>query len=73
MVGYYEYELRLPRTDAGYYNRVSEMLQDKGINNLSGHTNDIGATYSAIIPRNLPLANAPANNSAHFIGASACC
>ena len=68
-VGYYDYEVILPPSEAGYTIVYQRCCRIRGINNLAGNSNDIGATYTAVIPGTLPLAIAPENNSARFLGA----
>jgi gliding motility-associated-like protein len=67
-VGYYEFDIDLPPVSSGYIITYQRCCRIAGINNLSG-SSSIGATYTAEIPGSVPLAGAPANNSAHFIGA----
>ncbi len=68
-VGYYEVEVQLPASELGYTITYQRCCRIAGINNISGNSNNIGATYSAVIPGNIPLATAPENNSARFVGA----
>jgi gliding motility-associated-like protein len=67
-VGYYEFDVDLPSSTFGYIISYQRCCRIAGINNLSGSSN-VGATYTAQIPGNSPLTNAPINNSAHFTGA----
>lgn len=67
-VGYYEFDVTLPGTSAGYIVSYQRCCRIAGINNLLG-SNTIGATYTADIPGTSAIATGPANNSAHFIGA----
>jgi gliding motility-associated-like protein len=66
-VGYYEFDVTLPGSAAGYTIAYQRCCRIDGINNLLG-SSSVGATYTAEIPGNSSLATAPANNSAHFIG-----
>jgi len=68
-IGYYDYEVVLPASEEGYTIVYQRCCRIRGINNLSGNSNDIGATYTAVIPGTLSLATAPENNSARFLGA----
>jgi gliding motility-associated-like protein len=68
-VGYYEFTtISLPGIAAGYTISYQRCCRIAGINNLVGSAS-VGATYTAQIPGTSSLANAPANNSARFIGA----
>jgi len=67
-VGYYEFDVTLPGSPAGYTVVYQRCCRIAGINNLSG-SNSVGATYIADIPGTSLLATAPENNSAKFIGA----
>lgn len=66
-VGYYEFDITLPGIGPGYTVTYQRCCRIAGINNLSSSSN-VGATYTAIIPGNASLANAPVNNSARFTG-----
>lgn len=67
-VGYYEFDVTLPGIAQGYTIAYQRCCRIAGINNLLG-SNSVGATYTAQIPGTSVLPSAPANNSAHFIGA----
>ncbi len=67
-VGYYEFDASLPPIPGGYTIAYQRCCRIAGINNLSSSSN-IGATYTAIIPGNAFVLNAPVNNSARFTGA----
>jgi len=67
-VGYYEFDIALPATAAGYTVTYQRCCRIAGINNLSSSSN-VGATYTAIIPGNAFVASGPINNSARFTGA----
>ncbi|MBC7947919.1 MAG: gliding motility-associated C-terminal domain-containing protein [Chitinophagaceae bacterium] len=67
-VGYYEFDIALPPSIAGYTIAYQRCCRISGINNLSSSSN-VGATYTAIIPGNGIVSTGPDNNSAHFIGA----
>lgn len=66
-VGYYEFDLDLPASPAGYTVAYQRCCRINGINNLFGSGNT-GATYTADIPGFSTEFSAPANNSARFIG-----
>src|SRR5947199_9535356 len=66
-VGHYTFTVTLPASSTGYIITYQRCCRIAGINNLNS-SNSIGATYIAEIPGTTPLASAPANNSAHFIG-----
>jgi gliding motility-associated-like protein len=66
-VGYYEFDISLPGTSAGYIIAYQRCCRIDGINNLSG-SRFVGTTYTADIPGTQSLTTAPANNSARFIG-----
>jgi gliding motility-associated-like protein len=67
-VGYYTFDVTLDGSPLGYTIAYQRCCRIAGINNLVNSGN-VGATYTAQIPGTGALANAPANNSAHFIGA----
>jgi gliding motility-associated-like protein len=67
-VGSYEFDATLPGIPQGYIVAYQRCCRINGINNLIA-SNSVGATYTAEIPGTGTLASAPANNSAHFIGA----
>jgi gliding motility-associated-like protein len=66
-VGHYNFSVTLPASPNGYIITYQRCCRIAGINNLNS-SSSIGATYIAEIPGTSPLASAPANNSAHFIG-----
>lgn len=66
-VGYYTFDVTLPGTGNGYTIAYQRCCRISGINNLIG-SSSVGATYTAEIPGTILLSNAPANNSAKFIG-----
>jgi len=66
-IGYYEFDLTLPKSANGYVLAYQRCCRIDGISNLGGATG-VGATYTAEIPSSLPDATAPINNSARFIG-----
>ena len=68
-VGYYEFDTPpLPAVPEGYTIAYQRCCRIASINNLIG-SSSVGATYTAQIPGTALLPNAPANNSAHFVGA----
>lgn len=67
-IGYYEFDVTLPGTPQGYTITYQRCCRIAGINNLVS-SDAVGATYVAQIPGTAVLPTAPANNSAHFIGA----
>ncbi|HVZ56367.1 MAG TPA: PKD domain-containing protein [Chitinophagaceae bacterium] len=66
-VGVYQFVVTLPGTPSGYTITYQRCCRIAGINNLS-FSNNVGATYTAVIPGTSQLPTAPANNSAHFRG-----
>ncbi|HEU4574252.1 MAG TPA: PKD domain-containing protein [Chitinophagaceae bacterium] len=66
-VGTYEFTTVLPPNSAGYTIAYQRCCRIAGINNLS-FSNNVGATYTAVIPGTAQLPTAPANNSARFKG-----
>jgi gliding motility-associated-like protein len=66
-VGHYKFDVKLPANRNGYIIAYQRCCRIAGINNLLG-SSSVGATYVAEIPGTNPLATAPANNSAHFVG-----
>ena len=66
-VGHYNFDVTLPGNANGYIIVYQRCCRIAGINNLLG-SSSVGATYVAEIPGTNPLATAPANNSAHFVG-----
>lgn len=63
--GYYEWNVSLPASAAGYIIAYQRCCRINGISNLTGSSNQ-GATYTADIPGTSVLASGPANNSAQF-------
>jgi hypothetical protein len=66
-VGHYNFSVTLAGNPNGYLVVYQRCCRIAGINNLLG-SSAVGATYVAEIPGTNPLATAPANNSAHFVG-----
>jgi gliding motility-associated-like protein len=66
-VGYYDFTVTLPGTPQGYTVTYQRCCRIAGINNLLG-SSSAGATYTAMIPGNSVLADAPKNSSARFSG-----
>ncbi|MGN6163693.1 MAG: PKD domain-containing protein [Flavisolibacter sp.] len=66
-VGYYEFNVTLDGTTAGYTIAYQRCCRIGGINNLL-NSNAAGATYTAQVPGTSVLPNGPANNSARFRG-----
>jgi gliding motility-associated-like protein len=66
-VGYYDFYRALPESASGYTVSYQRCCRINGISNLIGSGNT-GATYVADIPGITPVATAPRNNSARFIG-----
>ncbi len=66
-VGYYEFDVTLPKSVNGYTIAYQRCCRIAGINNLFSSSN-VGATYTADIPGTSVVVSAPANNSARFIG-----
>ncbi len=66
-VGYYTVSITLPGTANGYILSYQRCCRVGGLINVS-NSSSIGATYSAEIPGFAMVANAPANNSAKFVG-----
>jgi gliding motility-associated-like protein len=66
-VGYYETDVPLAPSAAGYTVAYQRCCRINGINNLVGSGNT-GATYTADIPGTSPRADGPVNNSAKFTG-----
>ncbi|MGV3657561.1 MAG: hypothetical protein ACO1NX_06390, partial [Chitinophagaceae bacterium] len=65
-VGYYEFDLSLPPSAKGFLLATQVNFRINSINNLAFGYGNIGAMYTAEIPANSPLPNAPQNNSARF-------
>lgn len=66
--GYYNFSVTLPASQNGYVLSSSVVYRVDDMRNLVAGYNQIGATYTAEIPGNTGIANAPANNSARFTG-----
>ena len=66
-VGYYEFDVSLPSSPAGYTIAYQRCCRIAGINNLQGSSN-VGVTYTADIPGTTLINSGPQNNSARFIG-----
>jgi gliding motility-associated-like protein len=67
-IGYYEFDVSLPASQAGYVVTIQVVYRVNGIANLSPGYGNIGATYTGEIPGNASLPGAPNNNSARFAG-----
>lgn len=67
-VGYYTFTATLPASQNGYTVAYQRCCRITGINNIMGNSNQYGATYTAEIPGNGPVATGPVNNSAKFLG-----
>jgi len=65
-VGYYEFDISLPPSRNGFILATQVNFRINTINNLIFGYNNIGATYTAEIPRTQQIAQAPQNNSARF-------
>src|SRR5690606_35087739 len=68
LIGQYEVDVTLASSSSGYLISAQVMFRIDGINNLTSYYNQVGATYTSIIPSNKLISNAPENNSAHFTG-----
>ncbi|HYM92519.1 MAG TPA: T9SS type B sorting domain-containing protein [Chitinophagaceae bacterium] len=66
-VGHYTVTISVPASPSGYIVAYQRCCRIAGINNILG-SSTVGATYTADIPGNSVLSNAPVNNSARFIG-----
>jgi gliding motility-associated-like protein len=67
-IGYYEFDVSLPASQAGYVVTIQVVYRVNGIANLSPGYGNIGATYTGEIPGTSSLSGAPGNNSARFAG-----
>lgn len=67
-VGYYVFNVSLPASADGYSITAQVVYRIDGINNLVDGYDQVGATYTSIIPSTADVANAPENNSAKFAG-----
>lgn len=67
-VGSYEFDVVLPPSKDGYLLTAQVVYRIDGINNLTANYNQVGATYTGVIPASDPVSNGPANNSAKFTG-----
>lgn len=65
-VAYYTFSISLPASAAGYLLASQVNYRIRGISNLDG--TQVGATYTCEIPGTASRPDAPANNSAVFIG-----
>jgi gliding motility-associated-like protein len=65
--GYYTFNATLPAIPEGYTITYQRCCRIAGINNLVNSSGS-GATYTASIPGNVDVADAPANTSARFFG-----
>jgi FOG: PKD repeat len=66
-VGYYEFDVTVPASLAGYTITFQRCCRIAGINNLN-NSSTVGATYTAEIPGTSSLPTAPENSSARFVG-----
>lgn len=67
-VGYYQFEISVPASADGYIITAQVVFRVDGMNNLISNYNQVGATYTAVIPSTASSATAPENNSARFTG-----
>ena len=67
-VGYYNFKTTLPPSKDGYVLSSQVIYRVDGMKNLIAGYDRVGATYTAEIPGNAAVANAPENNSAQFTG-----
>lgn len=67
-VGYYNFNITLPASQDGYILSSQVIYRVDGMKNLVADYDRVGATYTAEIPGNALVADAPANNSAQFTG-----
>ncbi len=65
-VAYYNFILTLPSSSDGYIIASEVNYRIRGINNIN--SSQVGATYTADIPGNLPVPDGPVNQSAVFTG-----
>ncbi len=67
-IALYETSVTLPGSLTGYTIVFQRCCRLNNITNLVAPSSQFGSTYTAEIPGNEPISNAPANNSAKFIG-----
>ena len=67
-VGYYNFNVTLPASKDGYVLSSQVIYRVDGMKNLLSGYDRVGALYTAEIPGNSVVANAPENNSALFTG-----
>ncbi len=67
-VGYYSFTVALPGSADGYVITSQVIFRVDNMKNLIQGYDQVGASYTAEIPGNLHVANAPENNSAKFSG-----
>ncbi|TKK65962.1 T9SS type B sorting domain-containing protein [Ilyomonas limi] len=67
-VGYYNFSITLPASEDGYILSSQVIYRVDGMKNLLAGYDQVGATYTAEIPGNALVPDAPANNSAQFTG-----
>lgn len=67
-VASYNFTLSVPASADGYILASQINYRITGMNNLTVGYSSVGATFTAEIPGNIPLGNAPQNNSARFVG-----
>lgn len=67
-VGLYTFIVTLPSSMMGYTITYARCCRINGISNLVAPSSSYGVTYTAEIPGFEPVASAPSNNSAHFLG-----
>ena len=67
-VGYYNFNVTLPASKDGYILSSQVIYRVDGMKNLIAGYDRVGATYTAEIPGNALVADAPANSSAQFTG-----
>lgn len=65
-VGFYEFDVSLPASSGGYTIAYQRCCRINGISNVVG-SGSFGATYTAVIPGNAQISDAPENNSAIFV------
>lgn len=67
-IAFYRFDVTLPGSINGYTIVFQRCCRLNNINNLVTPSSQFGATYTAEIPGNEPVSNAPANSSARFVG-----
>jgi gliding motility-associated-like protein len=67
-VGYYDFDVVLPASAAGYLISTQVIFRVEGMNNLVPGYNNVGATYTCEIPGTASGSSGPKNNSARFSG-----